>query len=123
MGATALAAVQYIPQLFTTWRLQAVGSLSIPMMCIQTPGSFVWSGSLAKRLGLAGWSTWGIFLVTGILQGMVLAMCISFEYRDWKKRNETDAREPASDGPVHSELRDGVFEGDTEHTALLQNER
>lgn len=92
-------------------------------MCIQTPGSFVWSGSLAKRLGLAGWSTWGIFLVTGILQGMVLTMCISFEYRDWKKRNETNIPEPVSNGPSDDELRDGVLDGDTERTGLLQNER
>jgi len=53
--ATILAAIQYLPQIYTTWRLQKVGSLSIPMMCIQTPGSFVWVASLASRLGWAGW--------------------------------------------------------------------
>lgn len=93
------------------------------MMCIQTPGSFVWSGSLAKRLGLAGWSTWGIFLVTGILQGMVLTMCISFEFKDWKKRKDTDATEPVGNGLARGELRDGVSEDDTEHTSLIRNER
>lgn len=93
------------------------------MMCIQTPGSFVWSASLAKRLGLAGWSTWGIFLVTGVLQGMVLTMCISFEYRDWKKRDETNPTEPASNEPAYGDVEDGVSEGDTEHTGLLRNER
>lgn len=93
------------------------------MMCIQTPGSFVWSGSLAKRLGLAGWSTWAIFLVTGILQGMVLTMCISFEFRDWKKRKEINPTKPVSNGIARGELLDGVSEGDTEHTGLLQNER
>jgi hypothetical protein len=34
------------------------------------------------RMGWQGWSTWGIFLVTGVLQGVLLAMGISFEIRD-----------------------------------------
>lgn len=85
---TLLAAVQFLPQIWTTWRLQEVGSLSIPSMCIQTPGSFVWVGSLAARLGWQGWSTWGIYLCTGMLQGMLLIMSISFEVRDWKQRKQ-----------------------------------
>lgn len=48
-------------------------------MVIQTPGSFVWAGSLAARLGIEGWSTWGVYLVTGFLQGSLLVMGIYFE--------------------------------------------
>lgn len=84
--AALLACIQYIPQLWTTWRLQHVMSLSIPMMCIQTPGSFVFAGSLALRLGSAGWSAWGVYIVTGLLQGCLLAMGIKFELRDRRKR-------------------------------------
>ena len=87
--ATILAAIQFLPQIYTTWHLQTVGSLSIPMMCIQTPGSFVWVGSLAARLGLAGWSTWGIYLVTGCLQGSLLIMGVWFELRDRRSKNHT----------------------------------
>ena len=72
---------------------------------------------------MAGWSTWGIFLVTGILQGMVLTMCISFEYRDWKKRKEINPTEQASNGSAHNGLQDEVSEGDTERTGLLRNQR
>jgi len=79
--ATALAGIQYLPQIWMTWHLGHVGSLSIPMMLIQTPGSFVWSGSLAVRLGIEGWSTWGVFLVTGCLQGCLLVMGICFEVK------------------------------------------
>jgi len=79
--ATILASVQYIPQIFTTWKLGHVGSLSIPMMCIQTPGSFVWAISLAMREGTA-WSSWITYVVTGILQGCLLAMCVMFEIRE-----------------------------------------
>jgi len=48
-------------------------------MVIQTPGSFVWAGSLAVRLGNEGWSTWGVYLVTGCLQGCLLCMAVYFE--------------------------------------------
>ncbi|KIW01938.1 uncharacterized protein PV09_06777 [Verruconis gallopava] len=91
--AALLACIQYIPQLWTTWRLQHVMSLSIPMMCIQTPGSFVFAASLAIRLGAGGWSAWGVYIVTGCLQGCLLAMGIRFELRDRRKRmlEEQDA--------------------------------
>jgi hypothetical protein len=90
ISATILAAIQYLPQIWMTYSLAHVGSLSIPMMLIQTPGSFVWAGSLAARLGTEGWSTWGIFLVTGCLQGCLLVMGIYFEL---KARREAQALE------------------------------
>lgn len=83
LGVTSaiLATIQYLPQIRLTYTLGHVGSLSIPMMLIQTPGSFVWSASLIVRLGIAGWSTWGVFLVTGCLQGCLLGMGIYFEVK------------------------------------------
>ncbi|KAI4284565.1 MAG: hypothetical protein L6R38_001331 [Xanthoria sp. 2 TBL-2021] len=104
IAGTILAAIQFLPQIYTTWRLQAVGSLSIPMMCIQTPGSFVWVGSLAGRLGVAGWSTWGIYLVTGVLQGVLLVMAIGFEMRDRRDRKKNHADGP---GRTNETLRNG----------------
>lgn len=61
-------------------------------MCVQTPGSFLWSGSLAARVGLEGWSTWGVCLVTGTLQGVLLTMGIAFELQNHKKK-KTSAKE------------------------------
>lgn len=83
LGITAaiLAGIQYFPQIWTTYNLGHVGSLSIPMMLIQTPGSFLWSASLAARLGTQGWSSWGVFLVTGCLQGCLLSLGIYFEVK------------------------------------------
>ncbi|EPS43339.1 hypothetical protein H072_2660 [Dactylellina haptotyla CBS 200.50] len=86
--STILASIQYIPQIYTTYKLQAIGSLSIPMMCIQTPGSFVWAFSLASREG-TDWSSWLVYCVTGVLQGSLLVMAIIFERR--RKRDEADA--------------------------------
>lgn len=94
--ATVLAGIQYLPQIWMTWNLGDVGSLSIPMMLIQTPGSFVWSGSLAARLGLAGWSTWGVFLVTGCLQGCLLVMGICFEVKARRERRQDESETVSS---------------------------
>ena len=115
---TVLAAIQFLPQIYTTWRLQKVGSLSIPMMCIQTPGSFVWVASLAGRLGWEGWSTWGIYLVTGCLQGCLLAMGISFEIRERRKRKELGTTANATMNG-HTESQDDV----DERTNLLGSEQ
>lgn len=76
--AAGLAAIQYIPQITMTYHLKHVGSLSIPMMCIQTPGGLLFAASLAARLGWAGWSTWGIFLLTAIMQGILLCMALYY---------------------------------------------
>lgn len=78
--SAALAAVQYIPQIVMTYHLKHVGSLSIPMMCIQTPGGLVFAASLAARLGWAGWSTWGIFILTAAMQGVLLGMALYYVF-------------------------------------------
>ncbi|KAE8829728.1 hypothetical protein HRS9139_06352 [Pyrenophora teres f. teres] len=107
--ASLLAAIQYLPQIAMTWRLQETGSLSIPMMIIQTPGSFVFAASLYARLGPRGWSAWGLFIFTGFLQGILLAMALSFVWRDRKARQAKEL-EIASGGDL------GM---DTERTPLL----
>lgn len=78
--SAALAAIQYIPQIWTTYNLKHAGSLSILMMCIQTPGGFLFAGSLAARLGWGGWSSWGVYVLTAIMQGIVLVMAIRYEW-------------------------------------------
>lgn len=90
-----LACVQYIPQIIMTYRRGSVGSLSIGMMCIQTPGSFVFVASLAARLGRDGWSSWFVYLVTGVLQGILLGMAIYFTMQEGELENERGARNDA----------------------------
>ncbi|CZR65005.1 related to PQ loop repeat protein [Phialocephala subalpina] len=130
--ATILAAIQYFPQIWMTWHLKHVGSLSIPMMLIQTPGSFVWAGSLAARLGPTGWSTWGMFVVTGCLQGTLLAMGIVFEVQARRARENsegegTNARCIAGciPGIVETDDEGGpvVEDGLTENAPLLNGSR
>jgi hypothetical protein len=112
--ATGLAAIQYIPQIFMTWRLQETGSLSIPMMCLQTPGSFLFAASLYARLGRGGWSAWGLFIFTGILQGCLLTMSLWFLWRD---RKVSQKNKPTSDANAIGTV------GNSERTPLLDGER
>ncbi|KKZ62635.1 hypothetical protein EMCG_03045 [[Emmonsia] crescens] len=123
--AAVLSSIQYFPQIYTTFRLRRVGSLSIPMMCIQTPGSLVWAASLAARLGTEGWSSWGVYVVTALLQGTLLIMGVYFEYINPSKI-ESDV---SSDGSPETEYgANGIVaprgneENDpSEETPLLQS--
>ncbi|KAI1322295.1 ATP synthase F0 [Xylariaceae sp. FL0255] len=78
--SAALAAIQYLPQIYTTYKLKHAGSLSILMMTIQTPGGLLFAASLAVRLGWAGWSSWGVYVLTAFMQGILLSMAIRYEW-------------------------------------------
>ncbi|KAJ5326697.1 hypothetical protein MYU51_001841 [Penicillium brevicompactum] len=133
--AAVLASIQYLPQIYTTLRLQCVGSLSIPMMCIQTPGSLIWAASLAARTGWAGWSIWGVLVVTACLQGTLLTMAIYFEYFGPNHKREAGHRADQSQDQSQDRDQDrdgfGSVEGThgpvavdrpSEETPLLQSQ-
>jgi hypothetical protein len=115
--ATTLAAIQYIPQIIMTWRLQETGSLSVPMMCIQTPGSFVFAASLAVRLGPGGWSAWGLFIFTGCLQGCLLAMSLWFIWRDRKAAKAADEHIANGNGAARSHEQTPLLHDDAENSS------
>ncbi|KAL4906081.1 hypothetical protein BDW74DRAFT_177110 [Aspergillus multicolor] len=121
--AAILASIQYFPQIYTTLRLRCVGSLSIPMMCIQTPGGLVWAGSLAARLGTKGWSTWGILIVTACLQGTLLVLSVFFEYLGPNKGHSHDYTKDTARSQS-AESSDALNEdGPYEETPLLRDSR
>jgi hypothetical protein len=101
MLSTTLAVVQYTPQLWTTFRAKTVGALSIPMMCIQTPGAILMVTSIAIRPG-TNWSSWITYAVAGIMQGSLLVMCICWKVR--QKRLDIDD----FGRPLHSERREAT---------------
>ncbi|KAI0088322.1 hypothetical protein BDY19DRAFT_994229 [Irpex rosettiformis] len=80
VSSTMLAAFQYFPQIVHTYRHKVVGALSIPMMCIQTPGAILMVTSIAIRPG-TNWTTWSPYAAAGILQGILLVMCILWKLR------------------------------------------
>ena len=66
LGVTSalLAAFQYAPQIAHTFRIKLVGALSIPMMCIQTPGAILMVLSIALRPG-TNWTSASSFSSQG----------------------------------------------------------
>lgn len=115
--AGVLAAVQYLPQIYYTFKIGDVKSLSIITMLIQVPGAFVFAFSLWLRVGWAGWSTWLVYVVTGILQGVLLGLAISYHLA---RRNSKHGELSATSMPDEEEDIDGI-DGAIEET--LPNER
>jgi hypothetical protein len=100
------------------------------MMVIQTPGSFLWAASLAARLGMEGWSTWGVYLITGCLQGCLLVMGISFEIKARRQLRQDAPHENGYSGDIHAHNIDtddegaaNVEEGSNETSPLLNGSR
>lgn len=89
--STVLASLQYFPQIYTIYKLKHPGSLSITMMCMQTPGGFVWAVSLMLNPG-AIWSSWLPYLTAAVLQGVLLLLCMYYykRYPDKMAEDETE---------------------------------
>ncbi|KAI8985378.1 hypothetical protein BDB01DRAFT_83121 [Pilobolus umbonatus] len=100
-----LASLQYLPQIWKTYHSKTVGALSIPMMMLQTPGSALFVYSLIVRPG-TNWTAWITYLVTGLLQGTLLIMCIVWHFRN-KRLGLNDL--------------DGTPRGASERTPLLRD--
>ena len=79
------------------------------MMCIQTPGSFVWAASLAARFGPSGWSAWGVYVVTGCLQGTLLVMGSWYEIQSRRKERKE----------LENRIDNAVQEGEEQRTANI----
>ncbi|KAJ4462463.1 putative PQ loop repeat protein [Paratrimastix pyriformis] len=72
--------VQWSPQIWKTWRLKSKGSLSIIMLALNTPGSFLILFYLAV-IEKNGVFTWISFLAAGSQQLFLLVLVIIFEVR------------------------------------------
>lgn len=77
--STLLTIIKYVPQIYTTYHLKHPGTLSIGMMCIQTPGGAIFTATLFFTKG-SHWSSWVSYFVAFILQGTLLTLCIYYEY-------------------------------------------
>lgn len=122
--AAGLACIQYIPQIWLTYKLGRTGSLSIPMMMVQTPGGYVFAWSLASRLGPEGWSAWFLYLVIATLQGVILVMSICFTVRERREAKEAESDEEER---MIRDRNDGQFDDHPEdgwqHGRSNSNER
>ncbi|KAJ7906596.1 hypothetical protein B0H13DRAFT_1716233 [Mycena leptocephala] len=80
VSSALLAAVQYLPQIAFTWRARLVGALSVPMMCVQSPGAVAMVLSIALRPG-TNWTSWITYAVAGLMQFTLLSICITWKLR------------------------------------------
>ncbi|KAK3677975.1 hypothetical protein LTR78_002070 [Recurvomyces mirabilis] len=118
--AGVLAMVQYVPQIWYTYRLEDVKSLSVITMLIQVPGAFLFAFSLWQRVGWEGWSTWLVYIVTGILQACLLGLAIHY----YRTRRLGDKESDSDDVYGGVDDVDGAIAGaedSNERTALLGN--
>lgn len=114
-SAMILSGLQYVPQIYTTFRRGTVGSLSVVTLAVQAPGSFVFAYSIAQRPGVR-WSSWVLFVVTGCLQAVLVAICIYFKSRDkfhWGERRQIRREQLQREYDNEEDQRVGLLEEQT----------
>lgn len=107
---TALATVQWLPQIWMTWRMGSLGSLSAVGLLIGTPGTFLFLWSIFMRVGWQGWSVWIVIVVIAVAQIVLLVLAGVFQIRKWRRKLEVEG--------VRKGQREEVA---TETTALLKS--
>ena len=86
--STVLTCVQYLPQLYTTFRLKAAGSFSLLTLAIQAPGPLGWAFYLVFASS-SKVTTWMPPMVTGGMQVALFIMCMFYERRRKGQEGET----------------------------------
>jgi len=81
--STVCTFVQWGPQIYSTYRLKAVGSYSILTLAIQAPGTLVVVYFLLF-ISKEGISTWLAYLTAGIQQLILLSLLIYYNYKGKK---------------------------------------
>ncbi|KAJ7487260.1 hypothetical protein B0H11DRAFT_1805573 [Mycena galericulata] len=100
VSSALLAAIQYIPQIAVTWHAKLVGALSVPMMCVQSPGAVAMVLSIALRPG-TNWTSWITYAVAGLMQFTLLSICIAWKVRQ-RRLHVDDFGTPLPLGPSSS---------------------
>ncbi|KAI9020541.1 hypothetical protein DFJ74DRAFT_673568 [Hyaloraphidium curvatum] len=89
--STVFSAVQFLPQIVHTWQEGRVGALSVGMLGMQAPGSFLFVYSLMLQPG-TNISTWFPYLLSGLAQSFLLGLALWFTYGPPRWDEEKRAR-------------------------------
>jgi len=77
--------LHYIPQIWETYRLRDIGSISLISLGIMCPGTFIWTGFLASQSMITNNpdaskpQVWVPYLIVGTMQLVLLVMGIYYE--------------------------------------------
>jgi uncharacterized protein with PQ loop repeat len=71
--------VQFMPQVIHTITCRDFGALSLPMLLMQCPGSFLFAYSLSIQSG-TNWTSWIGFLIGGTFQAILILLYILFKF-------------------------------------------
>eukprot|EP01129_Flabellula_baltica_P002475 TRINITY_DN12290_c0_g1_i1.p3 TRINITY_DN12290_c0_g1~~TRINITY_DN12290_c0_g1_i1.p3 ORF type:complete len:105 (+),score=5.97 TRINITY_DN12290_c0_g1_i1:526-840(+) len=96
--STACIVLQWSPQIWVTFKNKSPGSLSLPMLLIQAPASFLVIYYQAV-IHQTPFSTWAPFLIRGLQQFILIALIIIFMIMDCNKKRIT-----------HQELQEPLLE-------------
>ncbi|KAF2075839.1 hypothetical protein CYY_002873 [Polysphondylium violaceum] len=104
--ASVLVFFQWIPQIYTTWISDEIGSLSLSSLCIQAPGALlvVYFQLDAKQ----NWSTWFPYLATAVQEIILIVICSYYIVRDKRKKKRLAALEQVQDAQLEQEQAEQV---------------
>ena len=84
--------VHYVPQIWTTYKLQDAGSISLLTLSLMCPGTFLWTIYLALQGKFVHMNAdagnpivWVPYLVVGTMQGVLLGMGVYYERKKRKR--------------------------------------
>jgi uncharacterized protein with PQ loop repeat len=90
VAAMVLTVLQWAPQIWTLFRTKQVGALSLGMLALQVPGSYL--ALLFQLLAHSDPSTWGPYAISALELTVVAGQCIFY-----RRRNHIDLTLPESD--------------------------
>jgi len=78
--------LMYSPQILSTWKIRSAGSLSVTMILLQAPGSFLVVYFQASSG--ADVTTWVPYIITGIQQVILAGLCLYFQRLEGMRKKE-----------------------------------
>jgi hypothetical protein len=87
-----LACVQWLPQVYTTYTLGHLGSLSLASLTLSAPYTWIFGVSMMIREGLDGWSVWVVYILVGVMQLVLISMGISYELKSLRRAAQNAER-------------------------------
>lgn len=80
--------IQFTPQIYVTWKLKSSGNLSLVMLILQAPGTWVW---LVYLIYYETWTTWLSTLVAATQVTILLCQVVYYDFIAKRYKGEAEA--------------------------------